>query len=358
MSIIYWITVTQGLACAVLLISAAVLWCGGWPGANEEQRSSYLLRMMAVGNLVSALTYIPYFVFGSLPEPVDAVWHNLADTFCVIVMAFLSLDAIALRQKRLRWFHWIPLVVLPSLVTIVLACVAGDNGPAWAIWGTLLYFGMAGMYGAQLVLLVRWNRHLKDEFSDLQHKQVQWFWHLTLPIMLFTMLWIPMNIYPNLNWLNIVYYVTEVVVFLFFTSYALQQSIFTEEEVKLSDEIEENCPISDEVMAPAWIERLERAMNEDHIYRQPGLNMAELGHHIGVNRTYLSRYFHQTQAGSFYEYINSYRLREAEQLLSTTSLNLDEIAANCGFGNRSSLIRLFKEQYHMTPSDYRKQKNR
>lgn len=358
MSIIYWITVSQGVACAVLLITSAVLWCGGWPRANEEPHSSYLLRMMAVGNLVSALTYIPYFVLDSLPEPVDAVWSNLADTFCVIVMAFLSLDAIALRQKRLRWRHWFPLVVFPSLFTIVLALVAGENNLAWAIWGTLLYIGLTGTYGAQLVLLVRWNRHLKDGFSDVQHKQVQWFWQLTLPIMLFTMLWIPMNIYPNLGWLKILYYVTEVVVFLFFTSYALQQGVFTEEEIKLSDEIEANCPIPDEVMTPAWIERLERAMNEDHIYRQAGLNMAELGLHIGVNRTYLSRYFHQTQAGSFYEYINSYRLKEAERLLSTTSLTLDEIALNCGFTSRSSLIRIFKEQYHKTPSDFRKQKNR
>lgn len=358
MNIVHWITLFQGFACTVLLITAAVLWHGGWPGVNEEQRNSnYLLRLMAIGNLVSALSYVPYFLMDSLTEPVDEVWRKLADIFCVIVLAFLSLDAIVLRQKRLSWSHWITLVVCPSIVTIGIACVAGDNATIWEIWGTLLYFIMAGLYGIQIALLMRWNRHLKDGFSDVQHKQVQWFWQLTLPIMLFTILWLPMNIYSDLNWLKIFYSVTEIVVFLFFTSFALQQGIFTEEEIQLSVEIEQNSTIADEVNTPAWIERLERAMNEDHIYRHPGLNMAELGLHIGVNRTYLSRYFHQTKAGSFYEYINTYRLRDAKTLLITTTQTLDEIAINCGFSNRASLIRLFKERYHMTPSDFRKQKN-
>lgn len=357
MNIDYWITLSQGFACAVLLICAVVLWLGGWPDVNEENhQSNYLLRMMAAGNLVSALSYIPYFILGSLNEPADMVWRNLADTFCVIVLAFLSLEAIVLRQKRLRWVHWLPLVVFPALITLLIACLPGDNDVVWRIWEVLLYLLMTVMYAAQMVLLIRWNRHLKDEFSNLQHKQVHWFWRLTLPIMFFTTLWIPMNICPDWEWLKILYSVTEIVVFLLFTSFALQQGIFTDEEINLSAELQEAHSHSEGIVSPAWVERLESAMSEDHIYRQPGLNMAELGRHVGVNRTYLSRYFHQTEAGSFYEYINSYRLREAEQLLSTTSLTLDEIAIQCGFCNRSSLIRSFKEQYHMTPSDFRKQK--
>ncbi len=124
MNITYWITLSQGIACAVLLITATVLWCGEWPKVNDEQHhTNYLLRMMAIGNLVAALSFVPYLTFDSLGEPVDAVWHYLADTFCVIVMAFLAMEAIILRQKHLSWFHWTSLVVLPSLVTILIALI-------------------------------------------------------------------------------------------------------------------------------------------------------------------------------------------------------------------------------------------
>ncbi len=56
---------------------------------------------------------------------------------------------------------------------------------------------------------------------------------------------------------------------------------------------------------------------------------------------------------------NKYRLdemlKQVELLLKQTTMSVSEIANNCGFDKETSLYRLFKQKYHMTPTQYRKQ---
>lgn len=47
---------------------------------------------------------------------------------------------------------------------------------------------------------------------------------------------------------------------------------------------------------------------------------------VGTNRTYLSRFFNQENGKTFYDYVNNYRVKYAEQLLSSTKDPLSFIA--------------------------------
>lgn len=51
--------------------------------------------------------------------------------------------------------------------------------------------------------------------------------------------------------------------------------------------------------------------------------------------------------------IREYRIRYAEQLLSTTKLSIDEIIYKSGFANRGTFFRNFSARYGMTPKVYR-----
>lgn len=53
------------------------------------------------------------------------------------------------------------------------------------------------------------------------------------------------------------------------------------------------------------------------------------------------------------DFINSYRLRYATHLLSTTNDSIALIAELCGLSRRT-FYRLFNEAFSMSPSDYRK----
>lgn len=53
--------------------------------------------------------------------------------------------------------------------------------------------------------------------------------------------------------------------------------------------------------------------------------------------------------------LRTLRLHHAAQLLSTTELNISEICRECGFNNPSYFTRAFRDQYEMTPKEYREQ---
>lgn len=61
-------------------------------------------------------------------------------------------------------------------------------------------------------------------------------------------------------------------------------------------------------------------------------------------------FYHNTVNG----YINTIRLQKATELLNTTNLNISEIVYKIGLTSRSYFSKIFHENYHMTPSDYRK----
>ncbi|MGN0242535.1 MAG: helix-turn-helix domain-containing protein [Lachnospiraceae bacterium] len=59
---------------------------------------------------------------------------------------------------------------------------------------------------------------------------------------------------------------------------------------------------------------------------------------------------------SFSEYVNSLRLNYARQLLERTDMTILTIAEESGFGSSSTFYDTFHNQYHMTPTEMRSQK--
>ena len=53
------------------------------------------------------------------------------------------------------------------------------------------------------------------------------------------------------------------------------------------------------------------------------------------------------------EYLTTLRLAKARELLMSTQKSILEIAVETGFGNSSYFGKLFKQQHHMTPKQYR-----
>ena len=54
------------------------------------------------------------------------------------------------------------------------------------------------------------------------------------------------------------------------------------------------------------------------------------------------------------EYINSYRIEKATELLQTETLSISNIALSVGIDNFSYFVKQFKKYKNCTPSQYRK----
>lgn len=69
--------------------------------------------------------------------------------------------------------------------------------------------------------------------------------------------------------------------------------------------------------------------------------------------TYFMNFFKKNLGVSCIDYLISYRLRKATELLQHSTLSILDIASEVGFTNLSNFNRQFKKAYHMTPSQYR-----
>lgn len=82
--------------------------------------------------------------------------------------------------------------------------------------------------------------------------------------------------------------------------------------------------------------------------------LARLARESGYNYSYLSRHFKKTTGISFNAYVNHYRLSHACYLLENTAASILQCALDSGFTSLRSFNRSFKEQFSISPTQYRK----
>ncbi len=83
------------------------------------------------------------------------------------------------------------------------------------------------------------------------------------------------------------------------------------------------------------------------------LTQTEVAEHCNISYQYLSRLFKEAVGRGFNEYVNFFRLREAEKLLLSSDKDVTEIALECGFTSASYFIEKFKKQKGITPKQFR-----
>lgn len=90
----------------------------------------------------------------------------------------------------------------------------------------------------------------------------------------------------------------------------------------------------------------------DNFFYQ-AISLDELSKRYHYNEKYLGTLFKQEMGMSFRDYLNQQRLSFAKALLRNSSTNMVDVASRSGFNNVTYFNRVFKNQFGMTPSQYR-----
>ena len=88
-------------------------------------------------------------------------------------------------------------------------------------------------------------------------------------------------------------------------------------------------------------------------YLRQGLTVNDVANATSISPKLLSAYLNRTLQMNFNQWVNQYRLREVKLRLLSSDLSLDEIAYECGFGDRSVMSRVFKAAEGISPSEFR-----
>ncbi|MCR5102427.1 MAG: AraC family transcriptional regulator [Butyrivibrio sp.] len=88
-------------------------------------------------------------------------------------------------------------------------------------------------------------------------------------------------------------------------------------------------------------------------YSEP-LHVNEIAAACNLNRSYLSRLFHDATGSTIKDYLLSYRMNEAEKLLLHSDQPISYIAFAVGYSDIYTFTKAFKKSKNVTPSEYRK----
>ena len=98
--------------------------------------------------------------------------------------------------------------------------------------------------------------------------------------------------------------------------------------------------------------------NIDHKkpYLNPDLRLTNLADQLNISSHLLSQVINQRTGSNFNQFINDFRLEEAEKLLiEFPNKSIKEIYYEVGFNNKATFYTAFKNRNHMTPSAFRNQ---
>ena len=74
---------------------------------------------------------------------------------------------------------------------------------------------------------------------------------------------------------------------------------------------------------------------------------------VNIIKAFSSYLLKKYSNATFHQFITQKRLDKAKTLINKTEYPIVRIANNCGFSNYGTFIRLFKNEYNMTPNEYR-----
>lgn len=103
------------------------------------------------------------------------------------------------------------------------------------------------------------------------------------------------------------------------------------------------------------ISKLKKVMEEEKLFLKSDLTLADLAKSIQTNTAYLSRVINDEFEMNFSNFLNKYRIEEAQKLIENHKLDVmtfEGIAKSCGFISRSSFNQAFKKFTGMTPTEF------
>ncbi|NGM64352.1 helix-turn-helix domain-containing protein [Sphingobacterium sp. SGR-19] len=269
--------------------------------------------------------------------------------FFIAIQLYLSPD----QPYKKYAIHFVPTLILvpllwsPYTLPDVLRYVI-----RYFLYGQLL------VYGVWSYVLLYKHRLLLNTFSTSPGAiDLRWIMNIWWVILFLGIMSLVTRFFPLVSLLIDSSYVVGI---LFFSYYALSQTAIypvRDEQVPVikAAVLSKDKERLTMEQVQFFKERLQDLMDKDQPYLDPLLSLPHLAERIGLSIHELSYVLNTGIDSNFYQFINGYRIRYAQQLLKDNILNgysIQEISIRSGFNSKTTFYTSFKQEVGMTPKRY------
>jgi AraC-like DNA-binding protein len=278
----------------------------------------------------------------------------------VIGAVSLILNFVMSPEQRVLYVKEV--LIASNLKELNLISVVGIRGVVFLL-ARIIFIAQAVIY---LLLGIRLankhNKRINEFFSNTEGRKMNWVRDISIFILIVSFAGIAFSLIGRSFFAHhpLVLFVPSFIfssIYFLIGFHANQQQVIAE---KLPPIPAENDNETLEISNQQQIElknKLLHLFEEEKIYTQSDLRITKVSEALQTNRTYISRLINLEFGMNFNEFVNQYRVKKAEKLLSlpeNDSYTIDYIAEEVGFGNSNSFTRVFKDFKGITPGHYRK----
>jgi len=343
-----------------LVLLAAVL----LSRSNESQLNRYLLVAFLLSKAFLTIRWIA-FHFGVLVYQDSPYLYHLSGSgfFLLAPLLYLYIRSLCYKDFRLgsaTLVHFIPffLMVLFELVSVRYQLFASVHGKIF--WTANLFqilFYIIGM----LTTVREYQVRLKSIYSSVDRINLSW---LVTLLMIIVLHWLFVVSRSTLSVLEIraptftsLIDLFSITIFLGFTTTLVFKGL---QQLRIFAGIDEKPKYVTsrltETQVKGYAEELDRYMNTEKPYLDPSLTLEELAQKISVQSWDLSRVINDCFHQNFFNFVNRFRIEEAQHLLSDRSngkKTVLQVLYEVGFNSKSAFNAAFKKHTGMTPTEFK-----
>ena len=294
------------------------------------------------------LWYLPtYFLTSPDDMMLGSLIAGLLDSMTVIPLAIVIL--LVMLQDRRRPLWPVALMVAPLIAGNVWGIAACSYAllPVLFVYFLLMWLGLI-IYMVREVR--RYGRWLRDNYADLEHKEV-WQSFVVLAIILLVY-----AIY-SLDVGELIYEYALDVIIIVLVCYLLWR-VETLSDLTLS-QTNHDRSTSDSLLAKNIGPLLKQHCEDTQLYLQHDISLSQLATLIGINRSYLSKHF-ALQGITYNAYINGLRIQHFINLYHESAathqpVSAQQLAYQSGFRNYKTFNAAFKKIMEMTAKEWMQQ---
>lgn len=376
-----------GITYAIPWVSLAML------AARRGKQAIHYAGMAFFGHLAvldTVLFVVSYVVRSEWEHVGEAV-----DMYQLTVVPFGVVVLYELTHPRARWVRILALHALPFFA-VLLTYMAFPHEWLYRVWMVMsVAYSALSIWSAHRSI-ERYERLLRESLSDTEGVDLRWLRRIAWCCLGVLTVWAAASA-ANILVVDAVYNVV-VSAILFAMAFCLyrQEVADVEEEIEEEKEgeggetemrevmrqeeerrdlevgdgeIVENCEgcadsrlgdgggrgeeVNGAASAYDFAREFGRLFDEERIYLDKTVSVAELSKRLCTNRSYISRYMNNELGTTFYDYVNRRRTEHAKTLLRETDMKIEAVGDESGFNSVMSFRRAFTAYEGMTPGEYR-----